>query len=141
MAGRYGISFARTLIERGDYEEAVDEATRAIDAGDHGPEPLFDRATALDFLERHAEAVADLEKAIAQNRADKELDPFTLDDAFFSALLSMAKAEGVAGARTLERYAVTVPDGAHLEEARDWQKRLRGEMPSLLDKTKALDAP
>ncbi|HEY8073444.1 MAG TPA: hypothetical protein VIF62_05030 [Labilithrix sp.] len=138
MAGRYGMSFAKKHIEDGDYEEAVEAATQAIADGDAGPEPLFDRGTALDFLERHAEAVADLESAIAKNRAEKEVDPFALDDAYFSALLGLAKREGAA---TLERYAKTVPDGAHLAEARDWQKRLRGEMPSLLDKTKDLDAP
>lgn len=135
------MSFARKHIEDGDYEQAVGAATRAMEDGDHGPEPLFDRATALDLLERHAEAVADLEAAIAKNRAEKEVDPFALDDAYFSVLLGAAKREGAAGARTLERYAANVPDGAHLAEARDWQKRLRGELPSLLDKTKDLDAP
>jgi hypothetical protein len=40
----------------------------------------------------------------------------------------------------LDRYAKTVPDGTHLADARDWQKRLRGEMPSLLDKTRSVDA-
>jgi Flp pilus assembly protein TadD len=133
MAGRYGMSFAKELIEKGDYEEAVDAATKAIDEGDKGPEPLFDRGAALDFLERHDEAVADLEKAIAQNRAVKEIDPFVLDDTYFSALLSAAKKNGAA---LLERYRDVVPDGTHLADARDWQKRLRGEMPSLLDKTK-----
>jgi tetratricopeptide (TPR) repeat protein len=136
MAGRYGMSFAKELIEQGDYEEAVAAATRAIDEGDKGPEPLFDRGTALDYLERHDEAVADLERAIAQNRAEKELDPFQLDDTYFSALLSAAKKKGASGAPMLERYEDVVPDGAHLGDARDWQKRLRGEMPSLLDKTK-----
>ena len=31
-------------------------------------------------------------------------------------------------------------EGAHVVESRDWQKRLRGELPSLLDKTRDLDA-
>src|SRR5690242_15079939 len=117
MAGRYGMSFAKELIEKGDYEEAVDAATKAIDDGDKGPEPLFDRGTALDFLERHDEAVADLEKAIAQNRAEKELDPFQLDDTYFTALLSAAKQKN--DATMLERYENVVPDGAHLGDARD----------------------
>jgi hypothetical protein len=145
MAGRYGMSFAKELIEKGDYEEAASAATEAIAGGDAGPEPLFDRATALELLERFDEAVADLEQAIAKNRAEKVLDPFVLDDSFFSALLGAARAraesDARAGAKMLERYAELLPDGAHLAESRDWQKRLRGEMPSLLDKTKDIDAP
>jgi tetratricopeptide (TPR) repeat protein len=143
MAGRYGISFAKTLIEQGDYDEAVGAATKDIAEGNHGPEPLFDRATALELLERYAEAVTDFEAAIAQNRGDKELDPFVLDDAYFSALVAAARAEGdpSRGVAMLERYRSVSPDGGHLGEATDWQKRLRGEMPSLLDKTRDLDAP
>jgi tetratricopeptide (TPR) repeat protein len=142
MAGRYGISFAKSLIERGDYEEAVDSATKDIDEGNRGPEPLFDRATALDLLERYEDAVRDFEAAIATNRAEKELDPFVLDDAYFSALVAAARAEKepIRGVATLERYRGVMPDGGHLGEVTDWQKRLRGEMPSLLDKTKDVDA-
>src|SRR5262249_7026374 len=107
MAGRYGISFAKTLIAKGDYEEAVAQATRAIEGGDPGPEPLFDRATALDLLDRFADAVTDFESAIAKNRAERELDPFALDDAYFSALLSAARAarDAEAGVRLLDRYS------------------------------------
>ena len=36
----------------------------------------------------------------------------------------------------LDRYREVLPDGAHVAESKDWQKRLKGEMPSLLDKTK-----
>lgn len=145
MTGRYGMSFAKKHIEEGDYEEAVSAATEAIEGGDAGPEPLFDRATAYELSERYVEAVADLEAAIAKNRAAKELDPFVLDDAYFSASLAAARAESTrdlprALAR-LDRYRELLPDGSHLAESRDWQRRLRGELPSLLDKTKDLDAP
>ncbi len=141
MAGRYGMSFAKKHIEEGDYEDAVAAATQAIEAGDRGPEPLFDRATAYELLERYEEAAADFEAAIATNRAVKELDPFVLDDAYFSALVAGAKVlSGAAAAAHLDRYAKTCPEGAHLADARDWQKRVRGEMPSLLDKTKPIDA-
>lgn len=140
MAGRYGMSFAKKHIEQGDYEEAVAAATEDIEGGNQGPEPLLDRATAYELLERYGEAVTDLERAIELNQAEKEIDPFVLDDTYFSALLSAAKLDAqtdvkVAVAR-LDRYAKLVPDGSHLGESRDWQKRLRGEMPSLLDKTK-----
>lgn len=145
MAGRYGMSFAKDLIEQGDYEEAIVAATRAIDDGDAGPEPLFDRATANELAEHFDAAVDDFEAAIAKNKAEKELDPFMLDDAYFSALLAAARHDATSdvgrGVARLDRYAKTIPDGAHLADATDWQKRLRGEMPSLLDKTKDLNAP
>ena len=41
-------------------------------------------------------------------------------------------------AKVLDAYAALLPAGAHLDDVRDWQKRLRGEMPSLLDKTKGI---
>jgi tetratricopeptide (TPR) repeat protein len=145
MAGRYGMSFAKKHIEQGDYEEAIASATEEIAAGNTSPEPLFDRATAYELLERYAEAVADFEAAIEKNRAEKELDPFVLDDAYFSAVLAAARAESSVGClpqalQRLDRYREILPAGAHVAESRDWQKRLRGEMPSLLDKTKELDA-
>lgn len=144
MAGRYGMSFAKKHIEQGEYDEAIASATEEIEAGNTSPEPLFDRGTAYELLERYVEAVADFEKAIEKNRIEKELDPFVLDDAYFSATLAAARAEARSDLRRalarLDRYREIVPDGAHVVESRDWQKRLRGEMPSLLDKTKDLDA-
>jgi tetratricopeptide (TPR) repeat protein len=139
------MSFAKDLIAQGDYEEAIAAATRAIEEGDDGPEPLFDRATANELAESYDAAVTDFEAAIAKNRAEKELDPFMLDDAYFSALLAAARHDAESdvgrGVTRLDRYAKTIPDGAHLKDVADWQKRLRGEMPSLLDKTKDLNAP
>src|SRR5262245_22225577 len=138
MAGRYGMSFAKKHIEEGDYEEAISAATEEIEGGNQGPEPLFDRATACELVERYADAVLDFEQAIAKNRAEKELDPFILDDAYFSASLSAARAEAPTdlpkALRRLDRYREILPDGAHVAESRDWQRRLRGELPSLLDK-------
>jgi hypothetical protein len=139
MGGRYGMSFAKAAIERGEYDEAIEAATREIDAGGAGPEPWADRAAASELAERWSDAVRDFERAIALNREAKELDPFALDDAYFSALLSAARAEAKtsaqAAARMLARYRDVVPDGAHLRDAEDWTKRLSGDMPSLLDKT------
>jgi tetratricopeptide (TPR) repeat protein len=135
------MSFAKRHIDEGEYDEAVAAATRAMEEGDAGPEPYFDRGTAHELNERFAEAVADFERAIEKNKTEKELDPFVLDDAYFSASLAAARADK--DLRTalgvLDRYREVLPDGAHVAESRDWQKRLRGEMPSLLDKTKALD--
>ena len=144
MAGRYGMSFAKKHIEQGDYEEAIAAATEEIDGGNDAAEPLFDRATAYELCERYAEAVADFERAIEKNRADKELDPFVLDDAYFSAALAAARGEAKTNLQQalarLERYREIWPEGTHDAESRDWQKRLRGELPSLLDKTKDIDA-
>jgi tetratricopeptide (TPR) repeat protein len=144
MAGRYGMSFAKKHIEDGNYDEAIAAATEEIDGGDDGPEPLFDRATAYELAERFAEAVADFELAVTKNREVKELDPFVLDDAHFSAALAAARDEAKANLGQalgrLDRYRELWPEGAHVAESRDWQKRLRGELPSLLDKTKSVDA-
>jgi len=137
------MSFAKKHIEDGDYEDAVKAATDAIEGGDASPEPLFDRGTALELLERYEEAVVDFERAIEKNAAVRELDPFALDDAYFSAALAAARAQakadlGGAVAR-LARYREVLPEGAHAGESRDWEKRLRGELPSLLDKTRNVD--
>lgn len=138
------MSFAKSLIEKGDYEEAIEAATTAIEEGDEGPEPLFDRATAAELAEQFARAIDDFEAAIVKNRSVKEIDPFVLDDAYFAALVAAARDEAQRdvgrGVTMLDRYKRTVPDGAHTSDANDWQKRLRGEMPSLLDKTRDIDA-
>lgn len=142
MAGRYGMSFAKKHIEEGDYEEAIASASGEIATDDHTPDNYFDRGTAYELLERYAEAVADFEKAIELNKTEKELDPFVLDDAYFSASLAAARAEAkgdlTKALARLDRYRELLPEGAHISESRDWQKRLRGEMPSLLDKTKEI---
>lgn len=138
------MSFAKKHIEDGEYDEAIKAATQSIDDGDVGPEPLFDRATAYDLAERHMDAVADFEAAITKNDAEQEIDPFTVDDAYFSALLAAARKEAekdVAKAVVLlQRYLQFAPKGEHTSDCHDWQKRLKGEMPSLLDKTKDVDA-
>ncbi len=144
MAGRYGMSFAKKHIEDGDYEAAIAAASAEIDAGDSGPEPLVDRAMAYELSERYAEAVEDLELALEKNVTDQEIDPFVLDDAYFSATLALARTQAqsdvAAATARLSRYRERVPEGAHHAESRQWELRLRGELPSLLDKTRSVDA-
>jgi tetratricopeptide (TPR) repeat protein len=138
------MSFAKKHIEDGAYDEAIAAATKSIEDGDAGPEPLFDRATALDLAERYLEAVTDFEAALGKNDAEQEIDPFTIDDAYFSALLAAARKEAESdvakGVTMLQRYMQFAPAGEHVADCRDWQKRLKGEMPSLLDKTKDVGA-
>jgi tetratricopeptide (TPR) repeat protein len=140
MGGRYGMSFSAELMEKGKYEEAVDAAASAIAADAANPESWADRAAAFDYLERYAEAVDDLEKALALNAAAPVIDQDNLDDAYFSALVSAANVEAEtsveAGVALLARYQQVLPKGRHLQDAGDWRKRLRGELKSLLDKTK-----
>lgn len=140
MAGRYGMSFAKRHIEQGDYDDAIASSTEEIEGGNASAEPFFDRGTAYELTERFAEAVADFERAIEKNQAERELDPFMLDDAYFSASLAAARCESKADLAhallRLDRYRTVLPAGAHVAESRDWEKRLQGKMPSLLDKTK-----
>jgi hypothetical protein len=122
------MSFAKKHIEDGDYDEAIRAATKSIEDGDAGPEPLFDRATAYDLAERHLEAVADFEAAVTKNGNEQEIDPFTIDDAYFSALLAAARREAETdvgkGVVLLQRYLQFAPKGEHVADCRDWQKRL-----------------
>jgi tetratricopeptide (TPR) repeat protein len=139
MSGRYGMSFAAELMEKGKYEEAVDAATIAIEGGKANPEPLADRAAAYDYLERYAEAAFDLEKALTLNAAAPVIDQDNLDDAFFSALVGAAKNSAEtsveSGVEVLARYRKVLPEGRHVQDSEDWRRRLRGELKSLLDKT------
>lgn len=141
MSGRYGMTFARDSIERGEYEEAIAAATEAITSGDAGPEPCFDRARTYELLERYDEALDDFEEATRRNRATKEMSPFEIDDAYFSAVVAAARATSKErGVALLARYRAFAVDGAHLKESVEWELRLTGKLPSLLDKTKDADA-
>jgi tetratricopeptide (TPR) repeat protein len=133
------MSFAAELLDKGQYDEAVVAASSAIEAEKANPEPFADRAAAYDGLERYAEAVGDLEKALALNATAKVLDPDNLDDAFFSALVGAAKLEAEtsvdAAVALLARYREVLPKGRHVQDSEDWRRRFRGELASLLDKT------
>src|ERR1700742_3960768 len=124
MAGRYGMSFAAELNEKGDYEEAIEAATAAMEEDAKNPEPFLDRAVAYDGLERYAEAARDFERAIALNVDARVVDRDNLDDGYFSALVGAAKAEAEtsvpAAVRTLARYVELLPDGRHVQDAEDW---------------------
>jgi tetratricopeptide (TPR) repeat protein len=136
----YGTSFAQKLLDEGKFEQAVVEATRAAEREPEDPEPFFERATAYANLDRHVEAAADFERALELDEEAQVLTTDFVDDAYFSALLGAARTEAVdAGVARLERYASVLPSGRHLADARDWQKRLRGELPSVFVKEKLED--
>jgi tetratricopeptide (TPR) repeat protein len=131
MGHQYGRSQAAVLIDAGDYEAAVAAATEAMALEPDNSEHFFERASALANLERYAEAVADFERARALDVETRVLEDDVVDDAYFSALLGAARGEEVrAGCATLERYRAQFPDGRHVSDVADWQKRLRGELPS-----------
>ena len=129
MAGRYGMSFAAKMIQEGKYAEAIEEATRAVARDEEDPAPLVERASAYAWLERYPEAMKDLEAAIALDETAGVLETDVVDDAYFSALLGVAKVEAgsslEAAAKTLARYGAVLPAGRHLADAAAWPDRLR----------------
>jgi tetratricopeptide (TPR) repeat protein len=136
----YGISFAQKLLDEGKYEQAADEATKALTREPEDPEPWFERASAYAYLDRYLEAAADYEKALQLDEEAHVLTTDFIDDAYFSALLGAARSQPVAeGVQTLDRYAPVFPQGRHLNDARDWQKRLRGELPSQFVKERLVE--
>ncbi len=131
MGHQYGMSRAATLNEAGEFEAALQAATEELAREAENSEHWWDRATALAALERYDDAVADFERARELDRKTAVLDDDMLDDAYFSALLAAARTRDVeGGCALLARYATLFPSGRHVGDARDWQKRLRGELKS-----------
>jgi tetratricopeptide (TPR) repeat protein len=132
MGHQYGMSRAAVLNEAGEFEAALQAATEEIAREGENSEHWLDRATALASLERYEEALADFERAKEVDAKTSVLDDDMLDDAYFSALLGAARATAdvAAGCAKLERYATQFPSGRHVQDAGDWQKRLRGELKS-----------
>jgi len=124
----YGISFAQKLLDQEKFEEAAVEAEKAISLDPEDPEPHFELATALANLDRYAEAADHYEKALSLDVTAGVLTTDFVDDAYFSALLGAARQE--ASPQRLQRYLMVLPKGRHLKDVSDWQKRLRGELPS-----------
>jgi len=131
MSGQYGQSFASKLLQAQKYDEAVTEATRAIGLEEDDPENYLDRASALVELDRAAESIADFIRALELDQEVHVLETDFVDDAYFSALLDVArKGEVQAGVKTLETYLGTLPKGRHVADVHDWQRRLTGELQS-----------
>jgi tetratricopeptide (TPR) repeat protein len=125
------MSRAAVLNEAGEFAAAVQAATEELAREPENSEHWCDRATAYAGLEQYDAAVADFERARETDRKTAVLDDDMLDDAYFSALLGAARAREVeAGCALLARYATQFPSGRHVQDASDWQKRLRGELKS-----------
>ena len=125
------MTFAAKMIEEGRYTEAVQEATRAFDRDQEDPAPLFDRASAYAWLEQYPAAVRDLEAALALDQEAGVLEVDVVDDAYFSALLGVAKVEAqtstAAAIATLARYRTVLPGGRHHDDAAAWSQRLQAD--------------
>ena len=132
MGHQYGRSRAAVLNDAGEFAAAVQVATEELGREADNSEHYWDRATALAALERYDEAVADFEHAKQADAQSAVLDDDMLDDAYFSALLGAARATAdvSAGCAKLARYTTLYPSGRHVQDAGDWQKRLRGELKS-----------
>jgi len=133
--GSYGRSFASKLIQDGDCEQAIVEASKSIEAEAGNPEHYLDRATALAQLGRDGEAVPDLRRALELDAEVQLLETDLVDDAFFSSLLAAARALPVeAGCALLATYPTTLPQGRHLADVQSWSLRLRGQLPTAWQK-------
>jgi tetratricopeptide (TPR) repeat protein len=140
LSGQYGRSFANKLIQDGKYDEAIESASKAITLEDDNPEHYADRAAAFVLLGRDAEAVTDFVRALELDEAAQVLETDLIDDAYFSALLAVARTQDVAaGCRTLAGYAAVLPKGRHLADADSWARRLRGELKSEFVKVREVE--
>ena len=128
----YGQSFATRLLAQGREAEALVEAEKAVAREPEAPEPVVDRAQVHLAMERFAEGIADLERALVLDRAAPALDDGLFDDLLFTSLLAWAQKVAprdlAEATRILARYGVILPAGSHAKDAADWTRRLRGEL-------------
>lgn len=132
MADNYGVTFAQRLIQRGEYEQAVAAADKHAAQDPQSPEPAHDRARALSLLGRHAEAVAAYAQAIELDREEQMLQDWEVDDGLFSTVIAWGQSLSAEAERltALSRYQELLPQGRHLEEAKEWALRFRGLLPT-----------
>ena len=119
---------------------------KSIDGWRAGPEPLFDRATAYELAERYARGGAPTSRRRSRRTArSRRSIRSRIDDAYFSALLAAARKEAerdVAQGRRASPalHAVCTQRRARRASARTGRSACKGELPSLLDKTKDIGA-
>jgi tetratricopeptide (TPR) repeat protein len=132
MADNYGVTFAQRLIQRGDYDQALAAADKHADQDPQSPEPHHDKARALSLLGRYKDAVAAYERAIELDRAEQMLPDWELDDGLFSTVVAWGQAAASEAERldALGRYRALLPGGRHMEDAKEWELRFRGLLPT-----------
>ncbi len=136
MADNYGVTFAQKLIQRGDYEAAVQAADKHAQQDPKSPEPYHDRARALSLLGRFEQSVADYARAIELDTEECVLQDWEVDDGLFSTLVSWGQSLGEPGkaesaqVAIMQRYRQMLPKGQHLTEAEQWILRFRGLLKS-----------
>ena len=135
---RYGRSFVQELIDDDRGEEALEAAIAAVAEKPKHAAAHFDHALALELLERGPEAIRAYENALGCNGAERSVEGFVLDDAYFSALVEAAQTLQATADKLamVARYREHVAGGAHVAEVAEWEARFAGLAPSLLDKTK-----
>lgn len=128
MADNYGVTFAQKHLQHGEYQQAIAAAEKHAQQDPENPEPFHDRARAYALLGRHAEAVADYERAIELDKTEQVLQDWEIDDGLFSTLIAWAQSvtDQPEQLRILKRYAELIPGGRHLREAEEWALRFRG---------------
>jgi tetratricopeptide (TPR) repeat protein len=125
----YGALASTELVSACNFEEAVAQASREIDAQPDEPEAWFNRGQALAGLGRFGEAAGDYEKALSLDASASGLDPEAADDELFFALrnIALAQKDRPEEARaTLERYRQVLPHGRHLDDIQKWVNHVNG---------------
>ena len=128
----YGESFAARQLSLGNFEKALQLADEACAQEPDDPEPVLDRARALQALGRWEDAVAALEKCRKLDEKASVVDDSLVDDTLFSTLVSwsrqVAEADAEQAVKILGRYRAMLPDGAHIPEIDHWVRRYRGDV-------------
>jgi len=128
MAGTtYGITFSRKLRDQGEYDQALVEADKAAVRDPEDPEPAYDRAATLYCLGRYEEAVASFEQAIEIEKSANLMEQSVLDDDLFETLRKWAESEPARCREILGRYAMLLPQGAHLADVGKWLKHIESD--------------
>lgn len=126
----YGVTFAQKLLQHGEFQQALEAATKHKAQDPSDPEPWYDRARALAGLGHYEDAVAEFLRALELDREAQVLPDGDVDDHLFSTLLAWAQglAEGRAEEKVaiLGRYRAALPGGTHAAEIDEWAQRFRG---------------
>jgi tetratricopeptide (TPR) repeat protein len=125
----YGALASTELVAQCNFEEAIAQASREIEAQPAEPEAYFNRGQAQTGLGRFSQAADDYERALSLDASASGLDPEAADDELFFALRNVAleqKDRPEEARATLERYRRVLPDGRHLDDIQKWVNHING---------------